>query len=126
MTTRVPSSPILLKPRRFISSLTTSSRSITGTGDNLLERIDAEMAGNRCDGDLFNTAALQSFGQLAVNFDLNFDVAFSLVSQQGSRVCMSHRQVKIPTGSSQRRDQVSIVVVSSGWTDADDHSDMHV
>src|SRR5271165_496613 len=39
---------------------------------------------------------------------------------------MSHRQVKILTGSRQRRDQVPIIIVSSGWTDADNQSDVHV
>jgi hypothetical protein len=84
------------------------------------------MAGNRCDGDSFDTGPLQSFGQTTVDVDLSLDVPFGLVSKQGSRVCMSHREVKILTGPRQRRDQVSIIIVSSGWTDADNQSDVHV
>ena len=65
----------------------------------VLEGIDAEMPGNRCDGHLVDSRALQSFSQAEIDIDLSLDVSFCLVSQQGGRVRVSHRQFEILAGS---------------------------
>ena len=97
-----------------------------GNRRHRFESVDAEMSGNRCDGNLGDPCALQSVGQAEIDIDLGLDVSFGLIPQQAWRVRVSHRQLKILAGTRCRSDQVSIVVVSRCGANADNQSDMHV